>query len=420
MSEETHGGDGLEEHGIEEHGLEEHGIEEHGIEEHGIEEHGIEEHGIEEAPARKSTATTSRKRVSGSARRPLPGAHRVGAVASDEPVEVTVIVRPREPLPAPDELGRQPLRERRYLSRREFAARYGADRKDLAALEEFAREHGLHVRQASAARRSVVLAGPAAPDAGRVLHAPLSLPLAGGRLPRTLGPPPRPGRGRAGDRGGARPRRPAAGDRGLSRRPAGASRPGPQDLLHAAARRRAVRLPAPPRRQRTADRGARARRRLPPLPPAALLRKARQADAEDLRRLGGRLPQPAGRQPQRGRRGRARHRGDRRHRPGRRAARLLRAPERPRLPRRRDDGALRSPRPVGALDQLGTGRGGVDRAGPARARPGVHAPRLFSASRSAPRRATTAGRTASPAAWPTSTTPPRARTSSPAAAHASR
>ena len=34
MSEETHGGDGLEEHGIEEHGLEEHGIEEHGIEEH--------------------------------------------------------------------------------------------------------------------------------------------------------------------------------------------------------------------------------------------------------------------------------------------------------------------------------------------------------------------------------------------------
>jgi kumamolisin len=74
---------------------------------------------------------------------------------------VTVLVRPREPLPAPDELGRQPLGERRYLSRREFAARYGADRKDLAAIEEFATEHGLHVRQASAGRRSVVLAGPA-------------------------------------------------------------------------------------------------------------------------------------------------------------------------------------------------------------------------------------------------------------------
>ena len=72
-----------------------------------------------------------------------------------------MLVRPRQPLPAPEELGRQPLGERRYLSRREFAARYGADRKDLAAIEEFATEHGLHVRQASAGRRSVVLAGPA-------------------------------------------------------------------------------------------------------------------------------------------------------------------------------------------------------------------------------------------------------------------
>jgi kumamolisin len=75
---------------------------------------------------------------------------------------VTVIVRPREPLPAPDELGGQPLRDRRYLSRRQFAARYGADRNDLAAIEEFATEHGLQVRQASAVRRSIVLAGPAA------------------------------------------------------------------------------------------------------------------------------------------------------------------------------------------------------------------------------------------------------------------
>jgi kumamolisin len=74
---------------------------------------------------------------------------------------VTVIVRPRRPLPAPEELGEQPLAKRRYLSRRELAARYGADSKDLAALCEFATEHGLHVRQASAGRRSVVLAGPA-------------------------------------------------------------------------------------------------------------------------------------------------------------------------------------------------------------------------------------------------------------------
>lgn len=73
-----------------------------------------------------------------------------------------MIVRPREPLPAPEELGAQPIGERRYLNRREFATRYGAQRQDLAAIEEFATKHDLRVRQASAARRSVVLNGSAA------------------------------------------------------------------------------------------------------------------------------------------------------------------------------------------------------------------------------------------------------------------
>ena len=88
-------------------------------------------------------------------------------------------MRPRAQLPASDELGRQPLRERSYLSRREFAARYGASRKDLAAIAEFATEHGLHMRQASAGRRSVVLAGPA-----RRMEAAFSTRLALYRSPR--------------------------------------------------------------------------------------------------------------------------------------------------------------------------------------------------------------------------------------------
>ena len=72
-----------------------------------------------------------------------------------------MLVRPRRPLPSVEELGCQPLAERRHLTRRQFAARHGADRKDLAAIEDFASAHGLHIRQASAARRSVVLVGPA-------------------------------------------------------------------------------------------------------------------------------------------------------------------------------------------------------------------------------------------------------------------
>src|SRR6185437_4442419 len=110
---------------------------------------------------RSPAATTPRTKVGGSARKPLPGARRVGAVAAEEPIEVTVLVRPRAPLPEPEELGQQPLRERRFLTRREFAARHGADGKDLRAIEDFATEHELRVRQASAGRRSVVLVGPA-------------------------------------------------------------------------------------------------------------------------------------------------------------------------------------------------------------------------------------------------------------------
>ena len=74
---------------------------------------------------------------------------------------MTVLLRPRRPLPSVEELGRQPLGERRHLTRREFAARHGAARTDLAAIEDFATEHGLRIRQASAGRRSVVLVGPA-------------------------------------------------------------------------------------------------------------------------------------------------------------------------------------------------------------------------------------------------------------------
>jgi kumamolisin len=74
---------------------------------------------------------------------------------------VTVVVAPRAPLPRPDESEPRPLAERQYLGRREFAGRYGADPKSLAAVAEFAVARGLAVRRSSAARRSVVLAGPA-------------------------------------------------------------------------------------------------------------------------------------------------------------------------------------------------------------------------------------------------------------------
>jgi kumamolisin len=77
-------------------------------------------------------------------------------VDPNEHVEVSVILRPRRPL---EEVQRAPERP---LSREEFAAIYGAAPSDLAAIEMFARQHGLEVVESSADRRTVRLAGRAA------------------------------------------------------------------------------------------------------------------------------------------------------------------------------------------------------------------------------------------------------------------
>jgi len=76
----------------------------------------------------------------------------LGPADPDERVEVSVIVKPRQPL------GELQARAQ-PMSREEFAASYGADPNDLTRVEDFARRHGLEVVEASQARRTVVLAG---------------------------------------------------------------------------------------------------------------------------------------------------------------------------------------------------------------------------------------------------------------------
>jgi kumamolisin len=49
--------------------------------------------------------------------------------------------------------------ERQHMTHEEFTAAYGADPKDLAAIEAFAKAHDLTVTEVSPAKRSVVLAG---------------------------------------------------------------------------------------------------------------------------------------------------------------------------------------------------------------------------------------------------------------------
>jgi kumamolisin len=93
--------------------------------------------------------------VPGSERQLPSDARRVGPVDPDEPVTVTVVVRrrpgarPLDPTAAP-------------LDRATFAETRGAHEDDVAAVERFAREHGLTVVEASPERRTVKLSGSAA------------------------------------------------------------------------------------------------------------------------------------------------------------------------------------------------------------------------------------------------------------------
>lgn len=101
--------------------------------------------------------------VPGTERVPVPGARAVGPTPPDELVRVTVRLRARAEPPDPTLLGALPADQRPpYLSREEFAARFGAAADDVAAVRAFAAEHGLRVIDERAAERSVVLEGSAA------------------------------------------------------------------------------------------------------------------------------------------------------------------------------------------------------------------------------------------------------------------
>lgn len=100
--------------------------------------------------------------IHGTARKPVPGAHRRGATHSAEPIEITVRVRRRQALP-PSAIQATVLpRDRKYLTRETLASSHGADPADIATVEAFARAHGLVVTGSDVARRSVMLAGSAA------------------------------------------------------------------------------------------------------------------------------------------------------------------------------------------------------------------------------------------------------------------
>jgi len=103
-------------------------------------------------------------RLDGSTKHRPKGADVVGDPPAEE-FNVTVMVRRKRPLPPPETTSKLKPSERKYLSREDQAAEFGADPADIALVEAFAKENGLRVVRTDAAQRTVVLAGtPAAFD----------------------------------------------------------------------------------------------------------------------------------------------------------------------------------------------------------------------------------------------------------------
>jgi kumamolisin len=108
------------------------------------------------------TAHKNRVVLPGSERSARRGSRVVGAPDPNQQIKISVRVRPRQTLQtlaSSNELNATPPHRRKYLSREQFAANYGANPEDFAKIEAFAHEHNLTVIEASQARRTVVLSG---------------------------------------------------------------------------------------------------------------------------------------------------------------------------------------------------------------------------------------------------------------------
>ncbi len=101
--------------------------------------------------------------LKGSARPPLPGAKDIGPADPHQQIEVSVLIRrgsnPRE-FPSADEIGAQLPRDRKYLTREEFAKLHGASPQDFEKIRAFAARYSLKIASEDRASRTIKLAGP--------------------------------------------------------------------------------------------------------------------------------------------------------------------------------------------------------------------------------------------------------------------
>ncbi|HZP25295.1 MAG TPA: S53 family peptidase [Terriglobales bacterium] len=96
-------------------------------------------------------------KVPGSEREPAKGATKSGTLDPNEPMQVTVVLRPRAG--AQTESLASLIASGKHLSREEYAQRYGADPADVEALLAFAGHFGLAMSNVNLGARTVTLSG---------------------------------------------------------------------------------------------------------------------------------------------------------------------------------------------------------------------------------------------------------------------
>jgi kumamolisin len=109
-----------------------------------------------------STKKRSRVPLKNSNRTLLPSANLIGPADAAEQIQVTIRVRrgsSSSDFPSDADLGSGHPAQRNYLTREEFASKYGARAKDIAAIRTFAAKNGLQVVHVEAPRRTVILGG---------------------------------------------------------------------------------------------------------------------------------------------------------------------------------------------------------------------------------------------------------------------
>jgi kumamolisin len=103
-----------------------------------------------------------RVELKGSARAALPGGQDMGPAEPNEQIEVSVLLRRGSKageFPSAAQMGAKPPRERKYLSREEFARLHGASTADLEKIRAFAAQRALKVVSEDRASRTVKLSG---------------------------------------------------------------------------------------------------------------------------------------------------------------------------------------------------------------------------------------------------------------------